>query len=89
MEIETLTFIEVENEPFVWAVELSECKGRMEPVTPMFISVCNTYNGDKLNYVYHILTDKRPEKTIEDITGSISDDYKEVGFWIIKHKKPC
>ena len=88
MKIETFTFIEVENVPNIWAVELSECEKHMKPVVPQFISVHNSYDEDKLHYVDHILTDTEPQKIIEGVTGGISDSYKEVGFWIIKYKSP-
>lgn len=87
MKIETFTCIEVENVPHIWAVDLHECENHMNPVVPKFIFVYNSYFEKKLHYVEHILTDTKPEKVIEGVTGGISDDYKEVGFWRIKYNK--
>jgi len=89
MKIETFTFIEVENVPNILAVEMHECKQEMNPVTPQFISVHNAYDKGKIHSVDHVLTDTKPEKIIEGVTGGIADHYKEVGFWIIKYKNQC
>ena len=43
MKIETFTCIEVTNYPDYWAVDLSECKKEMNPVTPNFILVGNCF----------------------------------------------
>ena len=86
MIVETFTCIEVENVPHVWAVDLFECEQHMKPVVPIFISVCNSYDDDKINYVDHVLCDMEPTKIIPGVTGGISDSYKEVGFWRIKYK---
>lgn len=56
----------------------------MKPITPKFIFVYNSYRNEKLDYVEHILTDTKPEKIIDGVTGGISDDFKEVGFWRVK-----
>lgn len=86
MNIEKFTFIEVQNVPHIWAVELSECMNYMKPVTPLFIFVHNGYNGNVVHHVDHTLMDTKPEKIIEGVTGGIADHYKEVGFWKIKYK---
>ena len=44
MKIETFTCIEVTNYPDYWAVDLSECKKEMNPVTPNFILVGNCFS---------------------------------------------
>lgn len=88
MKIETFTFIEVQNVPNIWAVELYECQKEMNPVIPQFISVHNSYDENELHYVDHVLTDTKPEKIIEGVTGGIAECYIEVGFWRIKYKSP-
>jgi len=80
MEIETYTFIEVENVPHIWAVDLNECKPEMKPVTMLFVSVANEFYKD-FHIINNTIHDIKPEKTNKD---NISDNYKEVGFWRIK-----
>jgi hypothetical protein len=86
MIIQNYTSIEVSNVPNIWAIDIFECKKHMEPVKPYFIFAYNSYHNNKLHYVEHILTDIKPEKIIEGVTGGISDDFKEVGFWHINYK---
>ena len=89
MKIETFTCIEITNYPDYWAVDLSECKKVMNPVTPNFISVGNCFSENGcVDYVDHILTDDKPEKIIDGVNGGIARNYKQVGFWIISYKSP-
>jgi hypothetical protein len=90
MEIETFTCIEVTNEPHIWAIDLFQCKKEMGPVVPEFVLVGNGYNHEnQVDYVDHTLVDTKPEKIINGVNGSISDSYKEVGFWKIKKQVIC
>lgn len=87
MKIETFTCIEVTKELGIWAIDLFECKKEMGPVVPKFVLVANAYDdNNQLNHVDHTLFGEKPEKIIDGVNGGISDFYKEVGFWIIKHK---
>lgn len=86
MKIETLTFIEVQNEPNIWAIILDECKEKMGPVIPKFISVHNDLSDKDIIYVDNTLLDSEPEKIIQGITGSNAEGYIDVGFWRIKYK---
>lgn len=72
MKIETLTFIEVQNEPNIWAIKLDECKEKMGPVIPKFIFVHNDLSDKDMIYVDHTLSDIKPEKIIEGVTGGIA-----------------
>jgi hypothetical protein len=86
MEMQTFTFIEVTGLEHEWAVDIERCKQEMKPVVPKFILVSNGY--DEKNFVYYIdqtLTDEKPEKIIDGVNGGIADNYKEVGFWIVKN----
>lgn len=83
MEIEIYTFIEVENEPHIWAVLLEECKESMSPVKPSFIGVANQIGND-FQVIENTLSDSKPIKIIDGVNGGISDDYIQVGFWRIK-----
>ena len=83
MKIETLTYIEVENEPHLWAVQLDECKPEMKPITMKYVFVHNDLSSDRI-IIDNTITDRKPEKIIEGVTGGISDDFIEVGFWKIK-----
>lgn len=88
MIIQTFTCIEVQDDPNVWTVDIFECEQRMNPVVPKFIFVHNTFDENGIVYsVDHTLTDEKPEKIIPGVTGGISDHFKEVGFWTIKHRK--
>lgn len=84
MNIETFTYIEVENEPNVWAIELHECKNRMKPCDVKFVFVHNGVSNNDVIYVDNTLTDIEPQKIIEGVSGSISKDFTEVGFWRLK-----
>ncbi len=86
MKIETLTYIEVENVPNIWAILLDECKMEMNPVRPKFIFVYNDLSSESIIHIENILTDIQPEKIINGEFAWISDTYIEVGFWKIKHK---
>jgi hypothetical protein len=86
MKIKTFTCIEIENDPDLWAIDLSKCKKEMKPIIPKYILVSNAY--DEMGFIDHIdltLTDEKPEKIIDGVNGGIADNYKEVGFWIIKN----
>lgn len=84
--MEVFTFIEVGNLPNMWAIELCDCKKEMKPIEVKFVFVHNSYDGKIVNCVDNTLTDTKPEKIIEGVTGGIADHYKEVGFWKIKEK---
>lgn len=87
MEIQTFTCIEVTGLEHEWAVDIERCKQEMKPVIPKFILVSNAYDeSDYVDYVDHVLMDEKPEKIIDGVNGGIADNYKEVGFWKIKHK---
>lgn len=87
MKIDTFTYIEVTNLPNIWAVDLFECEKKMNPVVPKFIFVHNSFDENGIvESVDHTLTDEIPEKIIDSVTGGIADNFKEVGFWIIKYK---
>jgi hypothetical protein len=51
----------------------------------MYIFVHNELHPDFI-YVDNTLSDTKPEKIIEGVTGGIADNYIEVGFWKIKYK---
>lgn len=89
MKIETFTYIEVTNEPNIWAVDIFECEEKMGPIIPKYIFVHNTFDENGVvTCVDHTLTDEKPEKIIQGVTGGIADHFKEVGFWrIIKYNK--
>lgn len=82
MIIEVNTFIEVENVPSIWAVELKECTKEMKPVEPLFVSVANELY-EKFHIINNIICDIKPEKTNPE---NMSNNYKEVGFWHVKLK---
>ena len=85
MKIITFTYIEIENDPNIWAIDLLECKKEMKPIVPKFVLVCNMLNEvGCVEYVDLTLTDEIPEKIIDGVNGGIADNYKEVGFWKIK-----
>ncbi|UFH46629.1 hypothetical protein LNP27_00960 [Flavobacterium galactosidilyticum] len=86
MKIKTLNYIEVEGLEHEWAVKIDDCKQEMKPIIPMFIFVHNDINPDII-YVDNTLSDTKPEKIIEGVTGGIAEGYIEVGFWKIKHKQ--
>lgn len=86
MKIETLTYIEVEGLEHEWAVKLDNCKHEMKPIIPSYISVHNDISNQYRIYIDNTLTDTKPEKIIEGVTGGIAEGYIEVGFWRIKHK---
>jgi len=81
MKIETRTLIEVSNIEHEWAVNLERCNPEMHPVKMNFVLVINEIS-DYVIFIDNMLTDRKPEKTI----NFISDDYIEVGFWKIKVK---
>lgn len=86
MTIETFTCIEVTNVPYIWAIDLFECKEEMKPVAPKFILVSNGYGkSDYVDYVDQTLMGEKPEKIIDGVNGGIADNYKEVGFWKVKN----
>jgi len=84
MKIENLTYIEVENEPHLWAVKLDECKPEMKPIEMKFVFVHNDLSNSDIIFIDNTLTDRKPEKIIDGVTGGISENYIEVGFWKIK-----
>ena len=86
MKIETLTYIEVQNLEHEWAVKLDDCKQEMSPVVPNFIFVHNDLTNDNVIFIDNTLSDTKPEKIIEGVTGGIAEGYIEVGFWKIKRK---
>lgn len=86
MKIETVTYIEVENEPNIWAIELHECEERMKPVAVKFAMIHNVL-GQNLIYVDCLLTDTKPEKIIPGVNGSISENFIEVGCWRTKKQE--
>lgn len=81
MEIVNLTYIEVNNVRGLWAVLLNDCTPEMKPDFPLFINVGNQI-GEDFYVIDNTLCNLRPTKNI----GGCSEDYKEVGFWRIKHK---
>ena len=87
MKIETLTYIEVENLPNSWAVKLHECKEIMKPTAVKFAMIHNDLSNEDVIYVDCTLTDTKPEKIIQGVTGGISDDFIEVGCWRIKKQE--
>lgn len=87
MIIQTFTSIEVDGLEHEWAVAIERCKQEMKPVMPKFILVSNGYDEKNfVDYVDQTLTHEKPEKIIDGVNGGIADNYKEVGFWKIKHK---
>lgn len=86
MEIKISTFIEVNDEPHIWAIELNKCKQEMGPVVPEFVFVHNDLSNKDVVFVDNTLTDVEPEKIIEGVTGGISESFIEVGFWRKKVK---
>ena len=84
--IETFTYIEVENEPNIWAVQLHECKKRMNPVNVEFAMIHNDLSNSNIIYIDCTLTDTKPERIIQGVNGGISEHFIEVGFWRIKQK---
>lgn len=86
MEIENVTFMEVENDPHIWAILLEHCKESMKPVFPLFINVCNQV-GEDILVIDNTLTDTKPTKMIDGVDGCcIADDYIHLGFWRINYK---
>lgn len=86
MKIETLTYIEVEGLEHEWAVKLDYCKQEMKPIIPRYIFVHNDVSNQDIIYIDNTLSDTKPEKIIDGITGGIAEGYIEVGFWKIKTK---
>lgn len=86
MKIKTLTYIEVQNLEHEWAVKLDDCKQEMNPVIPNYIFVHNDLTNDNVIFIDNTLSDTKPEKIIEGVTGGIAEGYIEVGFWKIKRK---
>ena len=84
MAFSVLNYIEVKNKPNEWAVELNECKKEFNPVKTNFIFVYNEVSDKNNIYIENIIQEHIPEKVIDGITGSISEDFIEVGFWRVK-----
>jgi hypothetical protein len=86
MKFDTFTYIEVQNLEGYWAVDIDDCKQEMKPIRPKFVLVSNCYyeSGD-VAYIDHQLTNEKPARIIDGVNGGIADNYKEVGFWKIKH----
>lgn len=84
MKIDVLNYIEVENLPHEWAIKLEECKQEMKPVKANFIFVHNHISNENCVFIDNTISDTKPEKIIEGITGGIADNYIEVGFWRVK-----
>lgn len=86
MKIETLNYIEVEGLEHEWAVKIDDCKQEMKPIIPQYIFVHNDVSNKDRIYIDNTLSDTKPEKIIEGVTGGIAEGYIEVGFWKIKRK---
>ena len=83
MKLNSLSFIEVANLKGQWAISIDDCKQEMKPIIPKYVSVNNHINSDSIN-IDNFLTDTIPVKIIDGLTGGISDNYIEVGFWKLK-----
>ena len=88
MEIKSFTYIEIENNDSIWAVNLEDAKDLKHPVKsvkPLFIEVANQI-GDNFIVIDNTLLKSKPSKIIDGVNGDISDDYIEVGVWNITYK---
>lgn len=88
MKFAVSTFIEVMNEPNIWAVELNECKYKMKPDIVRFATIHNDISKPDIIYVDCTLSYIKPEKIIDGVNGGISDYFVQVGYWKIKNPLP-
>lgn len=87
MKIEVFTYIEVENMPNAWAVELHECKEIMKPTAVKFAMIHNDLSNEDVIYIDCTLTDTKPEKITDSVNRSVNASFIEVGFWRVKERE--